>query len=119
MGNFHAIEEFLLSFTGLRHLRLKLSNLPECGNSVRDVFRHHTATLETIVYHERQLQPMDNEGLFEAEHDVSPMWNSNISAIMNLDKVTALALCTTPSVAVCLHSLKEMIKLINSTADLS
>lgn len=111
MGNFHAIEEFLRSFTGLRHLRLRLSNLPECRNRVRDVFQHHTNTLETIVYHERQLQPMDNEGLFEADQDVSPTWTSSVSAIMDLDKVTALALCMTPSIAVCLRSLKEVIKL--------
>ncbi|KAJ5531405.1 hypothetical protein N7527_004798 [Penicillium freii] len=41
--------------------------------------------------------PMD--GLFEDDRDISPVWIANLSTIVDLGRVTALALCARPSAA--------------------
>ncbi|KAJ5111890.1 hypothetical protein NUU61_001520 [Penicillium alfredii] len=96
---FSSVVRFLFSFRGLQHLRLRLSNFPELGFRVEDAIRHHRPTLESLVYHQRQLAPIDNEGLFEDDRDVSPDWIPGLPAIVDLCRVTTLALCTSPSAA--------------------
>jgi hypothetical protein len=90
---------FLVSFKGLRHLFLRLSNF-EDPSRVESVVRYHRSTLETLCYHERQLGLIDDEGLFEEYRDVSPQWISGQWDILNLSCLTALALCATPPVVV-------------------
>jgi hypothetical protein len=90
---------FLVSFKGLRHLYLKLSNF-EVPSRVESVVRYHRSTLETLCYHERHLIPIDDEGLFEEDRDVSPQWISGQWDILNTSCLTALGLCTTPPVLV-------------------
>ena len=97
---FSSVVNFLFSFRGLRHLRLRLSNFPELGFRVEDAIRHHRPTLESLVYHQRRLAPIDNEGLFEDDRDVSPVWIPDLPAIVDLGRVTTLALCANPSAAV-------------------
>ncbi|OQD77358.1 hypothetical protein PENANT_c111G06164 [Penicillium antarcticum] len=57
------------------------------------------STLTSLIYHERQLAPIDADGLFEDERDVSPSWIINLSAIVDLGQLSALALCASPSAA--------------------
>ena len=97
---FSSVVKFLFSFRGLQHLRLRLSNFPELGFRVEDAIRHHRPTLESLVYHQRRLAPIDNEGLFEDDRDVSPVWIPDLPAIVDLCRVTTLALCANPSAAV-------------------
>ncbi|KAJ5775836.1 uncharacterized protein N7511_000847 [Penicillium nucicola] len=94
-----AIVRFLCSFRGLQHLHLKLSNFPASKSDIQDAIRHHQSTLKSLVYHERQLAPIDADGLFEDDRDVSPAWITNLSAIVDLGQLSALALCASPSVA--------------------
>ncbi|CAG8064698.1 unnamed protein product [Penicillium salamii] len=95
--DFSAFVDFLLSFHGLQRLHLRLSNLPSTESRIQDVIRHHQSTLETIIYHERQLAPLDDDGLFEEIRDVLPEWIPRLSTIIIPHKVTALALCAAPS----------------------
>lgn len=90
---------FLISFKGLRHLFLRLSNF-EVPSRVESVVRYHRSTLETVCYHERQLGPIDDEGLFEEYRDVSPQWISGQWDILNPSCLTALGLCTTSPVVI-------------------
>lgn len=91
---------FLCSFRGLQHLHLRLSNFPSSKSHIQDTIRHHQTTLKSLVYHERQLAPIDADGLFEDDRDVSPAWVTNLSAGVDLGQVFALALCASPSAAV-------------------
>jgi hypothetical protein len=97
---FAALVEFLLSFQGLKGLHLKLSNFPTWGLALQDAIRHHRRTLKKLVYHERQLERIDDDGLFEDDRDVLPYWISNLSDVVDLSRMTALALCASPSAAV-------------------
>lgn len=97
---FAALVEFLLSFQGLKSLHLKLSNFPTWGLALQDAIRHHRRTLKKLVYHERQLERIDDDGLFEDDRDVLPYWISNLSDVVDLSRMTALALCASPSAAV-------------------
>jgi hypothetical protein len=90
---------FLVSFRGLRHLYLRLSNFEEPPR-IESVIKHHQYTLESLSYHERRLVPLDDEGLFEEERDVSPQWLEGQLDILNLSCMTALGLCASPSVVV-------------------
>ncbi|KAJ5751402.1 uncharacterized protein N7511_008367, partial [Penicillium nucicola] len=94
-----AIVRFLCSFRGLQHLHLKLSNFPASKSDIQDAIRHHQSTLESLVCHERQLAPIDADGLFQDDRDVSPAWITNLSPIVDLGQLSALALCASPSVA--------------------
>ncbi|KAJ5230968.1 hypothetical protein N7489_011676 [Penicillium chrysogenum] len=94
-----AVVRFLSSFRGLQHLHLRLSNFPASKSHIRDAIRHHQSTLKSLVYHERQLAPIDADGLFEEDRDVSPAWVTNLSAIVDLGQVSALGLCASPSAA--------------------
>ncbi|KAI2736042.1 hypothetical protein DTO013E5_9197 [Penicillium roqueforti] len=97
--SFSAIVRFLRSFRGLQHLNLRLSNFPASKSRIEDAIRHHRTTLKSLVYHERQPSPVDEDGLFEDDRDVSPVWIADLSTIVDLGRVTALALCARPSVA--------------------
>ncbi|KAJ5346162.1 hypothetical protein N7452_004166 [Penicillium brevicompactum] len=88
---------FLVSFKGLRHLFLRLSNF-EDPSRVESVVRYHRSTLETLCYHERQLVSIDDEGVFGEYRDVSPQWIPGQWDILDPSCLTALALCTTPPV---------------------
>ncbi|KAJ5766705.1 uncharacterized protein N7511_004321 [Penicillium nucicola] len=88
--------KFLVSFRGLRHLYLKLSNFEEPPR-IDSVIKHHQDTLESLSYHERRLVPLDDEGLFEEERDVSPQWLEAQFDSLNLSSMTALGLCAGPS----------------------
>ncbi|KXG45117.1 uncharacterized protein PGRI_096040 [Penicillium griseofulvum] len=92
-----SVVRFLRSFRGLQHLHLRLSNFPASESRIQDAIKHHQTTLKSLVYHERQLAPIDEEGLFEDDRDVSPVWIANLSTIVDLGQVTALALCARPS----------------------
>ncbi|OGE46739.1 hypothetical protein PENARI_c124G04245, partial [Penicillium arizonense] len=94
-----AVVRFLCSFRGLQHLYLRLSNFPASKSHIQDAIRHHQSTLKSLVYHERQLAPIDADGLFEDDRDVSPAWVTNLSAIVDLGQVSALGLCASPSAA--------------------
>lgn len=98
--DFAALVEFLLSFQGLSSLHLKLSNFPTWDLALQDAIRHHRTTLKILVYHERQLERIDDDGLFEDDRDVLPYWISNLSDVVDLSRMTALALCASPSAAV-------------------
>ncbi|OQD77348.1 hypothetical protein PENANT_c113G11397 [Penicillium antarcticum] len=96
---------FLVSFRGLRHLYLRLSNFDEPPR-IESAIKHHQYTLESLSYHERRLVPLDDEGLFEEERDVSPQWLEGQLDILNLSSMTALGLCASPSVLrLCLEPL--------------
>ncbi|KAJ6037929.1 hypothetical protein N7499_004088 [Penicillium canescens] len=94
-----AVVRFLCSFRGLQHLHLRLSNFPASKSHIQDAIGHHQSTLKSLVYHERQLTPIDADGLFEDDRDVSPAWITNLSAIVDLGQVSAVALCASPSAA--------------------
>ncbi|KAI2736050.1 hypothetical protein DTO013E5_9205 [Penicillium roqueforti] len=103
--DFSGFVDFLLSFHGLKHLYLRLSNVPRSESRIPNAIRHHQPTLETFIYHERQLAPLDDDGLFEESRDVTPAWIPHLSIIIDPYKVTALALAATPSAAkLCLRS---------------
>jgi hypothetical protein len=95
-----AVVRFLCSFRGLQHLHLRLSNFPSSKSHIQDTIQHHQTTLKSLVYHERQLAPIDADGLFEDDRDVSPAWVTNLSTGVDLGQVCALALCASPSAAV-------------------
>lgn len=97
---FAALVEFLFSFQGLKGLHLKLSNFPTWGLALQDAIRHHRSTLKRLVYHERQLERIDDDGLFEDDRDVLPYWISNLSGVVDLSRMTALAFCASPVAAV-------------------
>ncbi|KAJ5366158.1 hypothetical protein N7541_000099 [Penicillium brevicompactum] len=97
--SFSAIVRFLRSFRGLQHLNLRLSNFPASKSRIEDAIRHHRTTLKSLVYHERQPSPVDEDGVFEDDRDVSPVWIADLSTIVDLGRVTALALCASPSAA--------------------
>ncbi|KAJ5111818.1 hypothetical protein NUU61_001448 [Penicillium alfredii] len=97
--DFTSVIQFLISIQGLRHLRLRLSNFPELGFRVQEAIQHHRPTLESLVFHQRRLTAIGNEGLFEDDRDTSPVWIPNLTTIVDLSRVTALALCATPSAA--------------------
>ena len=95
-----ALETFIRSFQGLRHLHLKLSNYPIEKHNALDAIRHHRATLETLIYHERQLSPIGVEGLFEEERDVQTTWTPSLMTVITPHRLAALALCAEPLTAV-------------------
>lgn len=95
-----AVVLFLRSFRGLRHLHLKLSNFPASEPRMQDAIRHHRPTLESLIYHERQLMPIDDDGFFEDDRDISPGWIASIPDVVDLRQITALALCVRPPAAV-------------------
>ncbi|OQD73134.1 hypothetical protein PENANT_c217G06402 [Penicillium antarcticum] len=96
---------FLVSFKGLRHLYLKLSNFEESPR-IGAVIKYHQYTLESLSYHESRLVPLDDEGLFEEERDVSPQWLEGQFDTLNLSRMTALGICASPStVRLCLEPL--------------
>jgi hypothetical protein len=90
---------FLVSFKGLRHLYLKLSNFEESPR-IEAVIKHHQYTLESLSYHERRLVPLDDEGLFEEERDVSPQWLEGQFDTLNLSRMSALGICASPPIVV-------------------
>jgi hypothetical protein len=104
-----AVVRFLRSFRGLQHLHLRLSNFPASESRIQDAIKHHQTTLKSLVYHERQLAPIGEDGLFEDDRDVSPVWIANLSTIVDLGQVTALALCARPSAAVSLCQPSERV----------
>jgi hypothetical protein len=96
--DFDALVEFLFSFQGLKSLYLRLSNFPTWEFPLQKAIGHHRSSLKRLVYHERQLEQIDDAGLFEEDRDVSPDWI--FSDIVDLSRMTALALCVSPSAAV-------------------
>lgn len=94
---FIAIVEFLLSFRGLQHLHLKVSNFPRLLPGFHDAIQHHQSTLQSLLFHERRLVSID-EGLFEELRDVDPVSSFDFSRIFM--SVPILGLCVSPSVAV-------------------
>ncbi|KAF7589640.1 hypothetical protein BBP40_004013 [Aspergillus hancockii] len=94
-----AIIEFLLSFQGLQHLHLRVSNFPQSVPGLQDAVRHHQSTLQSLIYHERQLVPIDNDRTFEDVRDVSPGWAREIPQLLYHSAATALGLCLNPVAA--------------------
>ncbi|KAJ5661401.1 uncharacterized protein N7477_009017 [Penicillium maclennaniae] len=64
---------------------------------LQNAIRHHRSSLKRLVYYERQLEQIDDAGLFEEDRDVSSYWI--FSNIVNLSRMIALALCVSPSAA--------------------
>ncbi|KAJ5917566.1 hypothetical protein N7466_011120 [Penicillium verhagenii] len=93
------LAEFLKSFKGLRHLHLKLCNFLDLS-WIEQGIAHHRSTLETLVYHERGLQAIDDEGRFEETRDQQPTWALHLANAVNLLQISALALCVSPSVMI-------------------
>ncbi|KAJ5642317.1 hypothetical protein N7490_006317 [Penicillium lividum] len=88
--------DFLLSFKGLKHLHLKLSNFSDISQ-VETAITHHSSTLESLIYHERELVPIDDEGLFEDTRDQQPIWIPHLPKVIQLSQISALALCASAS----------------------
>ncbi|KAI2787058.1 hypothetical protein POX_f07413 [Penicillium oxalicum] len=104
----NAISQFLLSFNGLRNLYLHMSNFPPLGSDFVEGIRAHRATLKWLVYHERQLAPLDDSGLFEEDRDVSPNWVGELDHAIDQRQVTFLALSICPRAArTCLEPARE------------
>jgi hypothetical protein len=98
----NALSEFLLSFRGLQNLHLHLSNFPPLGAAFVEAIHGHHHTLKSLVYHERQLVPLDDSGLFEEDRDVNPTWVEKCDHTINLCPLTFLALAICPKTAVSL-----------------
>ncbi|KAJ6039076.1 hypothetical protein N7499_003117 [Penicillium canescens] len=64
-----------------------------------DAIRHYRPTLKSLVYHERQLAPIDADVLFEDDRDVSPARVINLSTIVDLGQMSAPGMCASPSAA--------------------
>lgn len=94
-----AVADFLGSFRGLQALCLRLSNFPLNESLVKEGIQSHHSTLRALVYHGRQLIPLDNDGLFEDERDVRPVWVADLSTVVDLRQITALALSINPAAA--------------------
>ncbi|KAE8155390.1 hypothetical protein BDV40DRAFT_283846 [Aspergillus tamarii] len=94
-----AIIDFLLAFQGLRHLHLQVSNLPVSLPGFGDALRHHQSTLQSIIYHERRLVPIDNDRTFEDVRDVSPSWAREMPQLLRHHPSTAMGLCLNPVAA--------------------
>ncbi|KAJ5100801.1 hypothetical protein N7456_006853 [Penicillium angulare] len=87
-----AVTAFLLSFRGLKHLYLKVSNFAR-SHQIESALRHHDPTLKTLVYHEKQLTPIDNERLWWGTRDYCPAWILDTGEAKRLNRRSALALC--------------------------
>lgn len=98
-ANLEPVIAFLLSFQGLQHLYLKLSNFSHT-HQIGDVIRHHSRTLETLVFHEKQLAPIDNERLWWDTRDFCSSWLFDGAELRHLDRLSALALCANTSFVV-------------------
>lgn len=96
----NAISDFLQSFHGLRKLHLHISNFPPQGSAFVEGVHAHYATLESFVYHERQLVSVDDSGLFEEDRDVIPGWLGDLGRAIDQRQVTSLALSLCPRAAV-------------------
>jgi hypothetical protein len=95
-ANLGPVVAFLLSLQGLQHLYLKLANFAHT-HQIEPVIRHHSRTLETLVYHEKQLAPIDNERLWWDTRDFCPSWIVDRAEMRHLNRLSALALCTNTS----------------------
>jgi hypothetical protein len=95
-ANLGPVVAFLLSLQGLQHLYLKLANFAHT-HQIEPVLRHHSRTLETLVYHEKQLAPIDNERLWWDTRDFCPSWIFDRAELRHLHRLSALALCTNTS----------------------
>ncbi|KAJ5720260.1 uncharacterized protein N7483_008194 [Penicillium malachiteum] len=92
----HPLTQFLQSFTGLRHLKLKLSSFtlePHLATAIA----HHRSSLQSLIYHERELQLIDDEGRFQELRDKEMTFMVQLPHIVNLSQFSALALCASPS----------------------
>jgi hypothetical protein len=103
--DFHALVDFIFSVRGLKSLYLKLTNFPTKDVTVQHAIRHHQSTLRSLVYHERQLERIDNDRLFEDDRDVMPHWIPCLADVVNLSHMTSLALCASPAYAVRRHQI--------------
>ncbi|KAI3111404.1 hypothetical protein CBS147330_9921 [Penicillium roqueforti] len=103
------LEHFETSLDFLLHEPGDGPYFPASESRIQDAIKHHQTTLKSLVYHERQLAPIGEDGLFEDDRDVSPVWIANLSTIVDLGQVTALALCARPSAAVSLCQLSERV----------
>lgn len=56
--------DLLLSLRGLNQLHLMFSNVWGTFSGVHQAIRHHQATLRSFIYHERQLLPIHDNGIF-------------------------------------------------------
>ncbi|KAJ5146632.1 uncharacterized protein N7515_001196 [Penicillium bovifimosum] len=87
---------FLLSLQDLQHLYLKLSDFAHT-HQIEAVIRHHSRTLETFVFHEKQLAPIDNERLWWGTRDFCSSWIFDKAELRHLNRLSALALCANTS----------------------
>ncbi|KAJ5291493.1 hypothetical protein N7478_000744 [Penicillium angulare] len=87
---------FLLSFRGLKHLHLKISNFARSCR-FRTAIQHHITTLETLAYHEQQLAPIDDDRLWWDTRDYAPLWIFEQARDLRLHRLSALALCASPA----------------------
>ncbi|KAJ5640339.1 uncharacterized protein N7484_008201 [Penicillium longicatenatum] len=88
--------DFLLSFKGLKHLHLKLSNFSDVSQ-VEIGITNHRSTLESLIYHDRELVSIDDEGLFEDTRDQQPIWTPRLTNVVSISHIYALGLCASPS----------------------
>ncbi|KAF3009278.1 hypothetical protein E8E15_002598, partial [Penicillium rubens] len=98
-GGFAIVSQFLCSFRGLEHLHLRLSNYLVTDAHIQDAIRGHSPTLKSVLYHERQLLSINDDGLFARDRDVLPGWIANLVSVVNMQQLTALALCADPYIA--------------------
>lgn len=98
VGN-HSLVAFLNSFTGLRHLQLRLSNFTG-KDDLEAAISHHRSSLRSLVHHERELQDIDAEGLFRETRDRKLTWCPRLFRVLDLSQICALALCVCPLVLV-------------------
>lgn len=91
--------DFLVSFRGLKHLHLKLSNFID-SSRMQAVLEHHRSTLKTLAYHEQQITRLHAESPWWESRDYSPSWAVSLPKVTKLHQLTALAFCSSPSVLV-------------------
>lgn len=96
----HATAEFLLSFTGLESIHLQMSNTGYTMQYLKNPILHHRYSLQNLVYHERELAPLSNDGLFEETRDAPTSWAAKIPQALNQCDLRFLGLCLSPSSAV-------------------
>lgn len=90
--------DFLLSFDGLKHLHLRLSDFTNTSQ-IQLAIEKHRPTLESFAYHERGLLPIDDE-VFEDIRHKTPAWLSCAPWTVKTYQLTALALSAEPSALV-------------------
>ncbi|CAG8926430.1 unnamed protein product [Penicillium salamii] len=86
----------LQSLSQLQHLNLKLSNFPTSKSHIENTIKHHHTTLKSLIYYKYQLTPINKHSLFKNNQNISPIWITDLSSIIDLTQITTLTIYTNP-----------------------